>query len=365
MISSVASCGIEDQEQEGTLIGVGIIGLGMVADIHARALHDLKDHVKVIAAYDRDPVRLEQFCSSHDLAPAESVQALWDDDQITAVIILTPPNARRELVAQAAAAGKHVLVEKPLERDTAGARELVKIARAAGVTLGVVFQHRFREASLKLQHMVADNRFGRLASAQVNVPWWRPQSYYDEPGRGTYARDGGGVMINQAIHTLDLLQVLTGPVSSVAAVMGTTCLHRMEAEDFVAAGVTFASGGFGSIMVTTAAYPGGAESIVLNFEHAAMRLESGTLSVTYHDGRSEVFGEPSGTGGGADPMAFPHDWHTAALRDFFEAIDAGRQPTVNGDEALKVHRLIDALTESARTRSLVQLSAGESDHETV
>lgn len=339
------------------MVGVGIIGLGMVADIHARALRDLGEQASVIAAYDRDSARLAQFCVSHGFMPVDSVQALWDDERIQAVIILTPPNARRELVSQAAAAGKHVLLEKPLERSMAGARELVEIARAGGITLGVVFQHRFREASLRLQQMIAGGSLGRLANAQVNVPWWRPQNYYDQPGRGTYERDGGGVMINQAIHTLDLLQTLTGPVSSVAAVMGTTCLHRMEAEDFVGAGVTFRSGAFGSIMVTTAAYPGDAESIVLNFEHASVRLQSGTLSISYHDGRSEVFGEPAGTGGGADPMAFPHDWHTAALRDFFEAIESGRQPTVHGEEALNVHGLIDALTESARTGSLVKLDA--------
>ncbi len=341
------------------MIGVAIIGTGMVADVHVRALRDLKDQVEIIAAHSRDPVRLGKFCAKHGLSPAENVEELWSNSQIGAVVILTPPNARRAFVAQAAAAGKHVLLEKPLERDSVGARELVEIAEAGEITLGVVFQHRFREASMKLQQIIAANSLGKLASAQVNVPWWRPQSYYDEPGRGTYARDGGGVMINQAIHTLDLLQVLTGPVTSVMAMMGTTRLHRMEAEDFVAAGVTFETGALGSIMVTTAAYPGGAESIVLNYEQASARLMSGTLTIDYHDGRSEVFGEQSGTGGGADPMAFPHDWHTAALRDFFDAISSGRQPTVNGHEALKVHSLIDALTESARTGSLVQIDVKE------
>lgn len=339
------------------MIGVGVVGVGMVADIHLRALRDIEDVAKVVSVFARDAKRLSDFCSSRGLPAAASLESLLADPEIQAVIILTPPNARRDLVAQAAAAGKHVLLEKPMERNTAGGEELAEIARAAGVTLGVVFQHRFREASIKLKQLIDDNMFGELARAQINVPWWRPQSYYDVPGRGTYARDGGGVLINQAIHTLDLMLSFTGPVASVTAMMGTTRLHQMEAEDFVVSGVKFASGALGSITATTAAYPGGAESIILDFTQASTRLESGVLSITYHDGRTESFGEEAGTGGGADPMAFPHDWHASALRDFFEALRDGRQPAVNGDEALKVHRLIDAMTQSSREERTVKLDA--------
>ena len=337
------------------MLNVAIIGVGMVADIHYRALRDLSDIAVISGVFARNPERLAQFCEARSLTPAASLEALFADPGLDAVIVLTPPNARREIVAQAAAAGKHVLMEKPVERDTAAAGELVAIAREAGITLGVVFQHRFRAASIKLREMLAEGRFGALGCAMVEVPWWRPQSYYDEPGRGTYARDGGGVLINQAIHTLDLLLSFTGPVREVSALMGTTRLHRMEAEDFVSAGLRFESGGFGSIAATTAAYPGDAESIVLHHEHASARLQSGTLTVSWHDGRSESFGEPSGTGGGADPMAFPHDWHASALRDFLEAIRDGRQPIVNGEEALKVHALIDAMTRSSAEGRAVTL----------
>lgn len=338
------------------MIGVGIVGVGMVAGIHALALQDLTDLAQVRGVYDRDADRLAEYCAKWNFPAAASLEDLLGRSDIDAVIILTPPNARQAIVSAAAAAGKHILLEKPLERNSAGGKALVEIAREAGVTLGVVFQHRFREVSLKLKEMIEAGSFGELASANVNVPWWRPQSYYDEPGRGTYARDGGGVLINQAIHTLDLLQVYTGPVAEVAAMMATTRLHKMEAEDFVAAGVRFASGAIGSIVATTAAYPGTAETIELGFENAAVHLGSGVLTVSYHDGRVESFGEVAGTGGGADPMAFPHDWHTSAQRDFFEAIRDGRQPAVSGSEALNVHRLIDALTLSSRERRTVALS---------
>jgi UDP-N-acetyl-2-amino-2-deoxyglucuronate dehydrogenase len=337
------------------MIGVGIIGVGMVADIHYKALRDIQDVARIAAVYDRDEKRLAEFCKIRDLPQVNSIEKMLADPEVHAVILLTPPNVRKGLVEQAAAAGKHVLMEKPMERNTAAAEELAEIAAKAGITLGVVFQHRFRAASRKLKQVIEDGLLGELASATATVPWWRPQSYYDEPGRGTYARDGGGVLINQAIHTLDLLLSFTGPVTSLSAMMGTTRLHRMEAEDFVVAGVRFASGAMGAITATTAAFPGGAESITLEFDLASARLESGVLELTYHDGRKESFGEPAGTGGGADPMAFPHDWHASAQRDFFEALAAGRQPEVNAAEALKVHRLIDAMTVSSREERAVRL----------
>ena len=338
------------------MIGVGIIGVGMVAGIHAKALGDLKDIAVVRGVYDRDQNRLDEYCTRWGFPKAASVEAMLADQSISMIIILTPPNARKELVAAAAAAGKHVLLEKPLERNAGAAKEMVDVAADRGVRLGVVFQHRFRDVSQKLQQMVEAQMFGTLATAQVVVPWWRPQSYYDEPGRGTYERDGGGVMINQAIHTLDLLQVFTGPVSEVCAIMGTTRLHQMEAEDFVAGGVRFASGAMGSIMATTAAFPGGAESIELGFERAAVHLESGVLTIRWHNGREETFGEAAGTGGGADPMAFPHDWHASAQRDFIEALRDGREPAVTGEIALGVHRLIDALSLSSREKRVVALT---------
>jgi UDP-N-acetyl-2-amino-2-deoxyglucuronate dehydrogenase len=338
------------------MLGLGIVGVGMVSKIHAKALAELGDVARVVGVYDRDPDRLSAFCETWNLPKADSFEALATNPEIGALLILTPPNARRELVRQAAAAGKHVLMEKPLERGADAGRELVEAARQGGVTLGVVFQHRFRDASQKLRELIASGELGELGFAMVNVPWWRPQSYYDEPGRGTYERDGGGVMVNQAIHTLDLLQVYTGPIEEVRALMGTTSLHRMEAEDFVVAGVTFASGAIGSIVATTASFPGDAETIELGFAKASVKLDAGSLTVAYHDGRKDVFGETSGTGGGADPMAFPHDWHRSAIRNFVEAVEAGQAPEVTGEEALKVHKLIDALTLSSREGRPVRLS---------
>jgi UDP-N-acetyl-2-amino-2-deoxyglucuronate dehydrogenase len=179
---------------------------------------------------------------------------------------------------------------------------------------------------------------------------WRPQSYYDQPGRGTKARDGGGVLLTQAIHTLDLMLSLAGPVAEVCGYATTTSVHRMETEDMVCAGARFANGAFGTIDATTAAYPGFPERIELVGEKATAVITGTELKVFHHDGRvTEMEADESAGGTGADPMAFPHDYHRSLLADFLDALDAGREPKISGREALGVHRLIDALLETART----------------
>src|SRR5690606_22151086 len=157
-----------------------------------------------------------------------------------------------------------ILMEKPIERTTEAAEAIVATCERQGVSLGIVFQHRFRAGSMRLRALVADGALGPIGCVRLAVPWWRPQTYYDEPGRGTLARDGGGGLISQAIHSIDLMLSLAGPVEEVQSVAGTTRLHRMETEDFVGAGLRFASGAFGSLIATTAAFPGEGEELVID-----------------------------------------------------------------------------------------------------
>ncbi len=339
-------------------IAVGVVGLGMAATPHARALRDLSDRLDVRGVYSRDPRRREAFARQYEFPTVDSLQDLRDDDSISVALILTPPDARAELVETFASAGKHILMEKPVERTTAAAESIVRCCEAHGVTLGIVFQHRFREASLKLKTLLAAGSLGALACVRLVVPWWREQSYYDEPGRGTLARDGGGVLISQAIHSLDLMLSLAGPIEEVQAIAGTSRLHRMETEDFVGAGVRFANGALGAITATTAAFPGDAENIVFDCERASAKLQSGELTVHWHDGRVETFGDGVGTGGGADPMAFPHDWHMALIENFIDSVEQGRSPMVTGREALRVHHLIDALVASSADKRAVLVRLG-------
>ena len=304
--------------------------------------------------YARGADRRSEFCNQYGFREADDLTALANDPLVKGALILTPPNARAEAVAIFADRGIPILMEKPVERSLDKATALVDRCEAAQVALGIVFQHRFRKASEALTERVEAGAFGRLLVAAADVPWWRDQSYYDEPGRGTYARDGGGVLISQAIHTLDLLLSLTGPVTEVQA-MTHTAAHQMEAEDWAVAGLRFGSGAVGHVLASTAAFPGAAEAIRLDFEQASVSLASGVLDVAWRDGRSERIGETADTGGGADPMAFPFEWHRDLIADFVDAVQTGRPPRITGAAALEVHRLISAIEQSAQSGQLVKV----------
>ena len=342
---------------ENGRFGIGVVGAGMGAKPHAMALQSLADSIEVRGVYRRNRAELETFCQSYGFPPADSYEAMLADPAVEAVLILTTPNAREALVAAAARAGKHVLMEKPVERTLAAAERIVATCDTANIKLGIIFQHRFRRASRILAEMVAENRYGRLEAVHLVVPWWRPQAgYYDQPGRGTIAQDGGGVLITQAIHSLDLMLSLCGEVDAVTAMARTTRLHQMETEDFVSAGLEFANGAVGAVMATTASFPGGPESLTLNFAHATATLTAGNLTIRTMAGENITEGEASQGGGGADPMAFPFDWHAAQIADFVDAVRSDRQPLSNGHTALLVHRLIDAMMASAREGKRVVVS---------
>lgn len=328
---------------------VALIGLGMAVAPHAKSLLDLKDRVEVLA-WSPSAQRRETFAKSYPFAFANGFASLLADPALDAVAILSPPNTHLDLVQKAAAAGKHILLEKPLEISTARAQQLVDCAAQAGVTLAVVLQHRFRPAGERLKAVIDEGRLGRIVSCSTSIRLWRPQSYYDEPGRGTRSRDGGGVLLTQGIHTLDLMLSLAGPITEVASYAMTSPVHRMETEDTVAAAVRYASGAIGVIDATTAAYPGSPERIELVGENGTASLAGTSLIVQCQDGtREEHTADGSAGGTGADPMAFPHDYHRSVWTDFIDAIAARRPPRVTGADALKVHRLIDALLQSSAT----------------
>lgn len=330
--------------------GFGIVGAGMAAKPHALALKALGETVAVRGVYRRDAAQRQAFAREHGFAEAESLEALLADPELDALLVLTPPNARAEIAAAAARAGKHVLMEKPVERTPEAAAAIVADCAAHGVSLGIIFQHRFRDGAQRLEKLLAEGALGPIAAVTLSVPWWRPQGYYDQPGRGTLAQDGGGVLLTQAIHSLDLMLHLCGPVAEVQAMAGTTALHAMESEDFVAGGLRFANGAWGSLSATTALYPGDAETLTIACQEATATLSGGTLLLAWQDGRRERFGETGEGvgGGGADPMAFPFKWHQRQIAEFVAAVREGRPPHSSGRTAMRVQRLIAALLVSAR-----------------
>jgi len=344
---------------------IGIIGLGMALKPHALSLKDLADRVEVAAAFAPSAARREEAAEAWGVPVVDSLDRILGDRSIDTVLILTPPWTHTDLANQAAAAGKHVLLEKPVEANAARATAIVEACERAGVCLAIVFQHRFRPASLELATLVHGGKLGKLLSASASIRWWRSPEYYGgregdprtsgtQPGRGTLARDGGGVLLTQAIHTLDLLLHLVGPVQEVMAYVDTSPLRAIDTEDIVAGSVRYANGATGVIDATTVTYPGYPERIEIAGTAGSAVLEVETLTVNYMNGeRFQLVGASAG-GGGADPMAFSHDHHRRVLTEFLDAIDGRREPMNSGRSALHVQRLIDALLASGQRNAPVR-----------
>ena len=327
-------------------IGVAIVGLGPASQPHSKSLLDLSDQVEVHWAASRSTERVDAYRQQFPFRTTTDIEAAVNDPAVDAVLVLTPPSSHLEVSQRCFAAGKHVLVEKPLELTLERAERLVAAGNAARRRFGVVLQHRFRPGSLRLRQMLDAGELGTIQAAFLSVPWWRPQSYYDEPGRGTLARDGGGVLLTQAIHSLDLFRSLVGVSQVIAADVRTTEIHRMETEDYVAALLRLGNGAPGTLMTTTAAYPGHPERIEIIGTKGFASLVGGTLRLSFLNGEEEIVEAEGSTGSGASIMDFPHDAHRALIADFIEAVRDNRQPFVSGEEALESQRLVATVLSS-------------------
>jgi UDP-N-acetyl-2-amino-2-deoxyglucuronate dehydrogenase len=335
---------------------VGVVGLGMVAKPHLMSLADLSNRVDIAACYTPSTERQAAFRAAYPRLPlATRLDGVLADKSIDAVILLTPPHSHLDLILHCARAGKHVLVEKPLDVSVERGLEGIEAMERAGLTLAVVLQHRFRSASKRLRARLADGELGKLVSGSASIRWWRSPAYYAQPGRGMKARDGGGVLITQAIHTLDLFQHLAGPIIRVAALAATSPLRRIDTEDIAGAAISFEDGAIGTIDATTVAYPGFAERIELACERGTAVLSAESLDLYFQDGRHIHEEGASSKSGGADPMAFSHEAHRGVIVDFLDALDEGRAPAVSGREAIKVQALIEAILRSAQEGRTVEI----------
>ena len=327
------------------MIGVSVIGLGNALQPHARSLVDLADRVRVVWAAATSTARLQDVADRYGFPTTTDIARAIEDPAVDAVLVLTPANAHLPVAEAAFAAGKHVLCEKPLEVSIERGEQLIAAGRRANRRLGICLQIRFRPGSRRLYEVLAEGALGTIQAATMMVPWWRPQAYYDDPGRGVRARDGGGVLITQAIHALDLFRWLVGIESIEAAQVRTTALHRMESEDYAAALVRLGNGAPGTIIATVAAFPGNPEWIHIVGSKGTAQLEGGSPRLAFLAGREEVLADASGSGGGANVMSFSHEAHKAVLRDFLDAIEQERDPAVPGEEALATQRVIEAILE--------------------
>jgi predicted dehydrogenase len=331
-------------------IGIGVIGLGAGAEPHLSSLADLSDFMPVRIAATASAARAAARQAQLPFTVTTDINAVLADPGVEAVIVITPANTHLEIASACLRAGKHVLVEKPIELTSARGQEMVDLAVAMNLRLGVMLQHRMRPGARRLHALITEGALGEIVSGSAIVNWWRPQTYYDEPGRGTLARDGGGVLLTQAIHTLDLFRHLVGVSEIKAAQVGTTTLHRMETEDQVHALVGLGAGAPGVIIASTAAYPGSPERIELFGTLGSASLIGGALNATWLDGRVEYLQAEGKSGSGASIMDFAHDAHRAVIADFGEAIREGRLPIVPGHEAVLTQELIESILAASVAR---------------
>jgi predicted dehydrogenase len=333
-------------------VGVGLIGLGMAVTPHMRALRDLEKagRVRLLGGFSPSAGRRAGFAAEWGAPVFSRQEALLDHPGLGLVLLLTPPATHLPLAESVAATGRHLLVEKPLEVSLARGEALAALTEAAGIRCGVCLQHRFRPGALRLRQAIVAGELGELLSASASIRWWRDAAYFAQDGRGTKARDGGGVLLTQAIHSLDLLLHLAGPHAQVAGFAATSPLRAIDTEDVVAAALRFRNGALGVIDATTVARPGYPERIEIAGTRGSAVLEASRL-VLHRGGEVERLGEDLAGGGGADPMAFDHRPHRAVLTEMLDAIEEDRPPANDARSALPVQRLIEDLLRDAEARA--------------
>jgi predicted dehydrogenase len=273
------------------------------------------------------------------------------------VDVCTFPDFRLEPVEVCALAGKHVQVQKPISTNLETARRMIETARAAGILLGVVSQHRFDDASLFVSQALAAGRLGKLLQLDGYTKWYRPPEYYARPIKGSWRTEGGGALINQAIHQVDLLRWLAGPVRQLFAVWQLGAVHRIESEDVVNAVVEYASGATGVIQAATAFRPGYPERIEIHGSRGTAVITGDKLTAWDVDGD---FGDPPPVSsqvasGASDPMAIPLAPFERQFLDFGDAIRHGRQPRVAGEQGYQALEVVDAVYRSCRTGQKIVL----------
>ena len=351
--------------------GFGIIGCGMIAEFHTRAINEIPG-ARLAAACDRTLANAQKIAKMAE-AGCETytdVDAMLEDPEIDVVCVCTPSGAHRDPAVKAALAGKHVVVEKPLEITVPRCDAIIDACSTSGVRLCAIFPSRFTPANQTLKTAIDMGRFGKLTLGDTYVKWWRTQDYYDSgKWRGTWSLDGGGALMNQAIHNVDLLQWLMGDVESVFAMAATLAHVRIEVEDTCVALLRFKNGALGTIEASTGAYPGLLKRTEIHGDRGSVRVEQDDVTLwdfqikTPSD--SEIFaamGNTSGHKAGAsDPRGITHAGHREQLADFLLAIDENRAPFVDGRDGRKSVEIIRAIYHSARTGLPVSLPFA--DHE--
>src|SRR3954452_16886537 len=345
--------------------GFGFVGCGMIAECHTKAINEIEG-ARVVAAFDQFKASAEKIAkmAGGDCRVYDDIDSMLANPEVDVVCVCTPSGAHMEPAVRAAKAGKHVVVEKPLEITLPRCDAIIDACKEAGVRLCTIFPSRFSEANRALKAAIEGGRFGRLTMGDTYVKWWRNQQYYDSGGwRGTWKLDGGGALMNQAIHNVDLLQWLMGDVDTIMAQTALLVHERIEVEDTAVATVRFKNGALGVIEAATSAFPGLLKRIEIHGEHGSARIEQDDIplwSFAAEDPGDAAIQEAMKAvkgfnAGASDPRGITHEGHRVQLADFLEAIDTGGQPFVDGRQGRKAVEIFRAIYHAAKTGQQVRL----------
>jgi predicted dehydrogenase len=343
--------------------GFGIVGCGLIADFHARAIADVAG-AKLLGCCDTVPAAADRLAAATGCRAYPSLLTMLRDRQIEVVTVATPSGAHMDPAVAAARAGKHVIVEKPLEITLRRCDRIIAECQQSGVVLSTIFPSRFHQSSTELKRAVEQGRFGKLTIGDAIVKWYRTQQYYDGGAwRGTWDLDGGGALMNQAIHSVDLLAWLMGPVDEIRAQTALLAHERIAVEDVAMATLRFANGALGIIEASTAVYPGYLKRIEIHGSDGSAVMEEEDLIKWDFAKKSrrdqavmrKMAQRQSGGGGAADPAAIGHHGHAQQFRDVLKAIRKGTPPLVDGSEGRRSVEIILGIYKAAETGRTVKL----------
>lgn len=334
---------------------VGIIGTGAISNKHAEAYRNIGYRVTVCTdIYEQAGRRFSEKWAC-DFVP--TYEELCRHPEVDFVDVCTFPDFRLQPVEICAESGKHVQVQKPMATNLETARKMIETARSAGIQLGVVSQHRFDDASIFVSNAIKNGRLGKILQADAYVKWYRTAEYYSRPIKGSWSTEGGGALINQAIHQVDILLWLIGPVKELFGLWQLGALHKIESEDVVSALMRYKSGAQGVIQSATAFWPGYTERVEIHGTKGTAVLSGDKL--TAWDVMDDTGETPPLTkevlSGAADPMAIPLTPFERQFRDFGEAIRTGRTPGVSGEDGYRALELVLAVYRSCREGQKVVL----------
>lgn len=344
-------------------VGFGIVGCGMIAGFHAEAIKHIKG-AKLAACFDTYTPGADKYGAERGCKVYHDLNKMLADPDVHVINICTPSGAHMDPAVAAAKAGKHVVVEKPLEITLKRCDAIINACEKAGVKLATIMPSRFSPANRALKDAIEEGRFGRLTLGDTYVKWWRTQQYYDQGGwRGTWAMDGGGAYMNQAIHNVDLLQWFMGPVAEVCGATATLAHERIEVEDVGAACVKFQNGALGVLEASTSCFPGLLKKTEIHGTEGSVTVEQDDILLwqfvkdTAKDKsiRKKFEKKVGGTGGASDPKAISYAGHVEQLKDLIKAIETGSKPMVDGVEGRKSVEIILAIYQSAWTGKRVTL----------